>query len=159
MGQVHQFRLGEFEGYCLSDGSLNYRPEMLFANVPKAELEGLMRLSNLPTEYVTTPYTCLLLKRGDQLVLVEGAGSVLGESAGKLGESLKEAGFRPQDIGTVILTPAHPDHVGGNLDGEGKLVHANAVFFILTVDLDAGYPAPCGQSTRGDVARLGCRAG
>jgi glyoxylase-like metal-dependent hydrolase (beta-lactamase superfamily II) len=132
MGQVHRFQLGEFEGYCLSDGSLNYRPEMLFANVPKEELEGLMRLSNLPTEYVTTPYTCLLLRRGDQLVLVDtGAGTLLGESAGKLGESLKEAGFMPRDIGTVILTHAHPDHVGGNLDGEGKLVHPNAVFFIL----------------------------
>ena len=132
MAQVHRFRLGEFDGYCLSDGSLNYRPEMLFANAPIVELEALMRRSDLPTEHVTTPYTCLLLKRGDQLILIDtGAGNLLGASAGKLGESLKEAGFTPRDIGTVILTHAHPDHVGGNLDAARELVYPNAVFFIL----------------------------
>lgn len=137
MGHVYQFRLGEFEGYCLSDGSLNYRPEMLFANVPREELQGLMRMSNLPTEYVTTPYTCLLLRRGDQLVLIDtGAGSLLAETAGKLSESLTEAGFTPRDIGTVILTHAHPDHVGGNLDSQGQLVHPNAVFFIFRDEWD-----------------------
>ena len=66
------------------------------------------------------------------LVLIDtGAGSLVGPSAGKLAESMKEAGVRPHDIGTVILTHAHPDHVGGNLDGAGDLVHPNAVFFIL----------------------------
>jgi len=132
MAQVHQFRLGEFDCYCLSDGSLDYRPEMLFANAPKEELEALMRRSDLPTDHVTTPYTCLLLERGDQLILVDtGAGTLLGAVAGKLGESLMQAGFTPRDIGTVIITHAHPDHIGGNLDTAGDLVHPNAVFFIL----------------------------
>jgi hypothetical protein len=32
--RVHRFRLGDFECMSLSDGSYDYRPEMLFANAP-----------------------------------------------------------------------------------------------------------------------------
>jgi glyoxylase-like metal-dependent hydrolase (beta-lactamase superfamily II) len=135
MSRVHRFRLGEFECMSLSDGSLNYRPDMLFANAPKQELESIMRRSDLPTEHVTTPYTCLLLRRGGEWVLVDtGAGEILRPTAGKLRESLTEAGVSPGDIGTVIITHAHPDHVGGNVDGNAKVIYSDAQFFFLRLE-------------------------
>jgi glyoxylase-like metal-dependent hydrolase (beta-lactamase superfamily II) len=131
MSQVHRFRVGEFECCSLTDGGLDYDPADLFANAPKPELEGLMRRDGLPLDHVTTPFTCLLLKRGDQLVLIDtGTGSSF-PSAGRLIESLRVAGTEPADVGTVVITHGHPDHLGGNLNSSGQLAYPNAVFYLL----------------------------
>jgi glyoxylase-like metal-dependent hydrolase (beta-lactamase superfamily II) len=129
--RVHRFRLGDFECMSLSDGSYDYRPEMLFANAPKEELVSLMRRNHLPTEHVTTPYTCLLLHRAGEWVLIDTGAGHLAPTTGQLRESMNEAGVTPADIGTVIITHAHPDHVGGNLDQEGHVIYSNAQFFVL----------------------------
>jgi glyoxylase-like metal-dependent hydrolase (beta-lactamase superfamily II) len=128
---VHRFSLGDFECVSLSDGSNDYRPEMLFANAPKEELESLMRRSHLPIEHVTTPYTCLMLRRAGQWVLVDTGAGRLVPTAGRLRESMSTAGIAASDVGTVIITHAHPDHVGGNLDEEGHVIYSNAQFFVM----------------------------
>jgi glyoxylase-like metal-dependent hydrolase (beta-lactamase superfamily II) len=43
---------------------------------------------------------------------------------------MKAAGIEPAEIDTVVITHAHPVHVGGTLDDEGKPVYANARYFI-----------------------------
>lgn len=163
--RVHRFRLGEFECLSLSDGSLAYRPEMLFANAPKEELDGLMVREGLPTHHVTTPYTCLLLRVDRNVVLVDtGAGTVIGPTAGKLQESMREAGIDAKDVGSVILTHAHPDHVGGNLDSAGHLLYNNAQFFILrqewefwTSDQATRVPEPFTRIARDNLEPLADR--
>ncbi|MEM2127909.1 MAG: MBL fold metallo-hydrolase, partial [Candidatus Bathyarchaeia archaeon] len=34
--------------------------------------------------------------------------------------NLHSLGLAPEDFDKVILTHAHPDHIGGNLDSHGK---------------------------------------
>ena len=132
----YRFELGDFECVSLSDGSANYPLLNLFANVPRAQIEEALRQRNLPMDYVTTPYACLSVSTGEHQVLVDvGAGS-LGPSTGRLVPNMKAAGLDPRDIDTVIITHAHPDHVGGTLDDEGQLVYANAHYFIWKDEWD-----------------------
>jgi glyoxylase-like metal-dependent hydrolase (beta-lactamase superfamily II) len=128
--ESYRFMLGDFECVSLSDGSVDYLLQNFFANVPKAQVEEVLLQRGLPIDYVTTPYTYLYVDTGEHRVLVDmGAGGVI-PNTGRLVQSMKTAGIDPTDIDTVMITHAHPDHVGGTLDQDGKPVYANAHYYI-----------------------------
>jgi glyoxylase-like metal-dependent hydrolase (beta-lactamase superfamily II) len=126
----YRFSLGTFECLCLSDGSLDYPLQNFFANVPLERVEEALRRRDLPTDYITTPYTYLYVDTGAHRVLVDMGAGHLGPRTGKLVENMQAAGIRPADIDTVIITHAHPDHIGGTLDDAGQPVYANARYYI-----------------------------
>jgi glyoxylase-like metal-dependent hydrolase (beta-lactamase superfamily II) len=49
---------------------------------------------------------------------------------------LRAAVIEPSEIDTVIITHAHPDHVGGTLDERGELVFPSARYFIAREEWD-----------------------
>jgi glyoxylase-like metal-dependent hydrolase (beta-lactamase superfamily II) len=145
VSDTYRFNLGAFECICLNDGSYTYPPQNFFVNAPKQELEEVLCEHNLPTDHITTPYTCMYINTGEHHVMVDmGAGS-LAPTTGKLLGSMKAAGIDPLAIDTVIFTHAHPDHIGGNLDAEGHPICANAQYFIWKEEWDFwqnGSPLP-----------------
>jgi glyoxylase-like metal-dependent hydrolase (beta-lactamase superfamily II) len=126
----YRFPLGEFECVSLSDGSLDYPLKNFFANVPLERVEEALRRRDLPTDYITTPYTYLYVDTGAHRVLVDMGAGHLGPRTGKLVENMQAAHIRPADIDTVVITHAHPDHIGGTLDDAGQPVYANARYYI-----------------------------
>jgi glyoxylase-like metal-dependent hydrolase (beta-lactamase superfamily II) len=139
-----RFRVGEFECVSVSDGGLNYPLQSLFSNVPLERVEEALRQLDLPTSQVMTPYTCLYIDTGEHRVLVDtGAGDLGAHAAqvfpgldhstsvtGLLLENLRGSGVEPSEIDTVVITHAHPDHVGGTLNETGGLVFPNARYYI-----------------------------
>ena len=124
--EFYRFQLGRFQCASLSDGSMDYPLKSFFANVSIEKVEEALRQRDLPVEYVTTPYTCLYAEAGEHRVLMSmGAGS-LGPRTGRLTQSMQAAGIRPEDIDMVVITHAHPDHIGGKLDERGQPMYANA---------------------------------
>ena len=126
----YRFKLGTFDCFSLSDGSYDYPLANLFTNAPLAKIEDALRQRDLPTDYVTTPYTYLYVDTGDHCILVDMGAGHLGPRTGKLLDSIKFAGLDPEGIDTVIITHAHPDHIGGTLGAQGQIVYANACYFI-----------------------------
>jgi len=134
--ETYSFKVGALECMAVSDGGLTYASPMfpppatiLFNNAPVGALNRVLSEHDLQPEQWTewtSPYTCLLVEAAGHLVLVDTGAGGLAPSTGRLIHNLKAAGIEPDDIDTVILTHAHPDHIGGNIDSEGKLTFPNA---------------------------------
>lgn len=134
------------ECMAVSDGGLTYAPPMfpppatiLFGNAPAEALAQVLGEHEIQLEKWTewtSPYTCLVIRGAGHLVLVDtGAGS-LAPSTGRLVRNLGSAQIAPGDIDTIILTHAHPDHTGGNIDSQGKLTFPNARYVMWKSEWD-----------------------
>ena len=126
----HRFQLGDIECISINDGSFDYQLKDFFFNPPLESIEEALRQHNLPTNHITSYYTCLYINAGKNKVMVDVGLGKLMPSTGMLPENLQAAGIDPADIDTVIITHLHPDHIGGNLDKEGKLLFPNAQYYM-----------------------------
>lgn len=134
--EYYHFKVGDLECFCINDGGFDYKLEHFFKNVPQEQVEKVLSEHNLPIDSIYTPYTHLLVKTEKHLVLVDmGAGQVLPNN-GKLPQTMKSAGIEPGDVDTVIITHAHPDHIGGTLDDRGKPIYSNARYYIWKDEWD-----------------------
>jgi len=126
-------RIGEFDVYLLSDGTLALDGGAMFGVVPKVVWEK--RMAPDARNRIRLGLNCLLLQSGDDVVLVDtGCGAKYSEKHLKmygishppdLLEGIAQVGLTPDDITLVINTHLHFDHCGGNtIEREGTLVPA-----------------------------------
>lgn len=136
MSEYYRFKLGAFSCVALSDGYHDYEPDSFFAGVPPQEVESELIRVGANTTLIRTPYTFLLVDTGRHRVLVDlGAGTIF-PTTGKLVSSLNASGYGVEDIDAVTITHAHPDHVGGALDKDGRLIFPQAHYYIHKSEWD-----------------------
>ncbi|MET3537527.1 MBL fold metallo-hydrolase [Chryseobacterium limigenitum] len=133
-----KIKLGELDLFILTDGFIHEKNLESFAprgNI--SELKTILKDNFRSDEYVDMAMNVLLVKAKNKLILLDaGMGIFSDERTGFLVKSLQKAGFSPKDITDIFLSHAHPDHIGGVVDKQNKLVFPNANIFISKVEHD-----------------------
>lgn len=121
------------EIYVLSDGYFGIgEPQPILAPEIKREtVQDALRDLYLSESDYEMPITTLLIKKGNQYILVDtGEGYHDPINAGWLQNSILEIGISPEDITDILITHAHRDHIGGILSKEGTKIYPNAKYYI-----------------------------
>jgi len=130
----HQFQVGSIRCTVLSDGYYSYPAAWFFPNADPRDLSGALACRRLPPDDVLSPYTCLLIETGRHVALVDTGAGDYSATSGAILVRLQTAGIRPCDVDTVILTHAHPDHIGGALDPFGRPAFPHARYVLSEVE-------------------------
>ncbi|HZE53833.1 MAG TPA: MBL fold metallo-hydrolase [Bradyrhizobium sp.] len=136
----HRLNLGNAEVTVISDGPLSLGdPKGTFTGVPEDEMRKMLSDNFLSPTSIVLEQNSPIVNSGDKLVLFDtGLGSTkgFGPTTGRQQKSMKEAGIKPEDIDAVVFSHAHPDHVGGIVDDNGKPLFPNAQYYIAQNDLE-----------------------
>jgi len=136
-----RFRLGSFEVTSLLDASamIDGPWPIVGEDRPATEVEALMQANLLPAKRFRPGFSPLLVNTGRELILFDAGNGAEGfvppPAGGWLVKSLAAAGYTPEQIDVVVLTHAHPDHIGGLLT-EGKPTFKNARYVIGAKEFD-----------------------
>src|SRR5436305_4174628 len=130
----YRFQVGSITCTVLSDGYYSYPAPWFFPNANPAELSQALESHHLPQDAVLSPYTCLLIETGRHVVLVDTGAGEYSRNSGAIQARLEVAGIRPKDVDTVILTHAHPDHIGGAVDLCGRPAFPNARYVLSEIE-------------------------
>lgn len=137
----YRFKLGAFEVTNILDaGAVIDGPwPIVGEDRDPEEIAQLMRDSLLPEKRFRPGFTPTLVNTGKELVLFDtgnGAnGFVPRPHGGWLAQMLRTAGILPEQIDLVVLSHAHPDHLGGILE-DGKPLFAKARYVVGAMEFD-----------------------
>ena len=114
--------------------SMFYAPE---AGVPPSELTAAIAEEGEGRSTIAVGYNCLLIETAAGTALVDtglgpdfvGYGEWFTPLVGRLQTGLAEVGIRPEQIGLVVLTHLHQDHVRGAIAG-GNLTFPAAQYVV-----------------------------
>ncbi|MGE0563340.1 MAG: MBL fold metallo-hydrolase [Pseudolabrys sp.] len=143
---LYRFRLGGFEVMPVLDsvvvrGNIH---ESFGGGATADEVKALAAANNIGADQYEHPFVPCVVNTGKEVILFDtGNGTLARDNPalrarlpdGHLLARLGEAGYRPEDIDTVVITHCHPDHIGGLTDG-GKLVFPNARLVISGAEFD-----------------------
>lgn len=137
---VHKFSIGAMTGFALLDGGLELPNDNKVFGVGRtpAEVSEVLEAAGLPGDKLKLSVQPLVVRASGRVMLFDtGAGSNMGEGAGKLVASLTEAGITPDSVTDIFISHMHGDHVGGLIDAAGDPVFPNATVRISEPEWNA----------------------
>jgi len=145
-------QIGDFLIQAISDGHLTTSLDLL-SHIDPAEAAQLQLKAGVSDPSSIHINTYLVRGKGRTILIDAGAGGIKGWG-GELRGNLLRAGVQSTDVDTILLTHAHPDHVGGLLDAQGHPVFPNAELLIHPRELsfweDDGNLARSNDRARGN---------
>lgn len=127
--------LGQYEITALSDGTNAMPMDKLLTRTDPNTIRQLLAEKSLPPT-VETSINAFLINTGKNLVLIDtGNGTQANSNVGKVQKNLLAAGYRPEQVDTILMTHLHGDHFGG-LVQNGKLSYPNATVYVSQKEYD-----------------------
>lgn len=117
-------KVGDFTITAVSDGYLHASFDLL-ANIDPTEASHMQESAGI-TDQTAIHINCYLVRGGGHTVLIDAGAGGFKQWGGRLKTNLLRAGIRPGEIDAILLTHAHPDHVGGLMEASGEAVFPNA---------------------------------
>jgi len=133
--RTHKFRQGVFDITIVSDGFLTLPVSIIAPEATPQEQADIVRRLGGSADTAPVRANIPLIRSGQDLILVDnGSGDQFQDSAGKLAANMKAAGIDPASVTKVVCTHAHPDHVGGTLGSDGRLLFSNATYYVSAAE-------------------------
>jgi len=117
-------RVGDFTITAISDGYLAASLDFL-SNIDPSEASKMQSDAG-QKDASTVHINCYVVRGAGRTILIDGGAGGIKQWGGRLRTNLSLAGIEPSEIDTILLTHAHPDHVGGLVDRGGQIVFPNA---------------------------------
>jgi len=131
----YRTEVGAFEVTALFDGFFVTKPDGL-KGIKAADIPPLFgRAFTGDGTAMVLSVNAFLVHTGDHLVLVDtGTAQCFGPGLGKLPANLLAAGYKPEDVDTVLITHAHGDHYCGLMTADGNRAYPNATVWLAEED-------------------------
>ncbi|WP_299689157.1 MBL fold metallo-hydrolase [uncultured Tateyamaria sp.] len=146
--------LGAYRITALFDGMAGLA-KGFFSGPDQGEIDAALAAGGITGDALPAPVTAFLLQSDDRTILIDagmGAVDILGPGFGRTFDALAALGITTDDVDTIIVTHAHPDHIGGMIGGDGA-IFANAEVIISEVEFgfwgDAGMMAQAPEEAQG----------
>ncbi|KYH35526.1 N-acyl homoserine lactonase [Clostridium tepidiprofundi DSM 19306] len=134
---AYHFKVGDFTCIIVNDGYATFPTKDLFTGLSECEIEKAICQYGIGKYVTEISFLCLYVDTGEHKIIIDtGFGKDYVQTSGNLVENLKQNGINPEDIDIVILSHAHEDHCGGNVDAECKPNFPNAKYIISRKELD-----------------------
>ncbi|WP_342706239.1 MBL fold metallo-hydrolase [Burkholderia arboris] len=117
-------QVGDFTITSISDGYLTASLDFL-SNIDASEASRMQRDAG-QNEPSAVHINCYVVRGKGRTMLIDAGAGGIKQWGGRLRDNLRLAGIEPAAIDTILLTHAHPDHVGGLVDAAGHVAFPNA---------------------------------
>lgn len=128
------FETGDGVLIPINDGKLELGGEM-FSGISEQEIKSCLSDIGQKDGPVSGSLNAYIYKTDNKTILIDSGGKAAIPGTGQLLEGMKQAGFLPDDIDTVLCTHLHPDHIGGLIDN-GEAVFKNAELKLNQAELE-----------------------
>ncbi|WP_349367825.1 MBL fold metallo-hydrolase [Salinarimonas sp.] len=110
----HRSRVGAILVTAVHDGFAKRPIAGFVRNADEPAVAAALREAFLPEDAVPIPFTTLVLETEERLVLIDtGNGDAGAPTSGAWMANFRAAGYRPEDVDTILVSHFHPDHVNG----------------------------------------------
>ncbi|NIE62765.1 MBL fold metallo-hydrolase [Burkholderia sp. Ax-1719] len=127
-------RIGDFTITAISDGYLTADLNVL-SNIDPAQAASMQSDAG-QKESDAVHINCYVVRAKGRTVLIDAGAGGIKQWGGQLKTHLSLAGVEAGEIETILLTHAHPDHVGGLIDPTGHICFPNAELVAHHRELD-----------------------